>query len=103
MRPYSQVATRSDAYHLALTVASALAPLTVEPERQQDFVNTFLARWGEAAFEMRRTEPETAYVRAELNEPWVAHFPDSSSRPARHTQLGTGRAAQCDFVAYVDD
>lgn len=47
-------ATRSEAYHLALTVASALAPLTVEAERQQDFVNRFLARWGEAAFARRR-------------------------------------------------
>ncbi len=47
-------ATRSEAYHLALTVASALAPLTVEAERQQDFVNRFLASWGEAAFPRRR-------------------------------------------------
>lgn len=42
-------------------------------------------------------------LRAELNEPWVAHFPDPASRPARHTQIGSGRFAQCDFVAYVDD
>jgi enamine deaminase RidA (YjgF/YER057c/UK114 family) len=42
-------------------------------------------------------------LRAELNGPWVAHFPDPASRPARHTQLSSGRAAQCDFVAYVDD
>jgi enamine deaminase RidA (YjgF/YER057c/UK114 family) len=42
-------------------------------------------------------------LRAELNDPWVAHFPDADSRPARHTQLSSGRAAQCDFVAYVDD
>ncbi len=27
-------------------------------------------------------------LRAELNEPWVAHFPDPASRPARHTQIG---------------
>ena len=40
-------------------------------------------------------------LRKELNEPWVAHFPDPSSRPARHTQLSTGTTAQCDFVAYV--
>jgi 2-iminobutanoate/2-iminopropanoate deaminase len=42
-------------------------------------------------------------LRAELNDPWVAHFPDPDSRPARHTQLSSGRAAQCDFVAYIDD
>ena len=42
-------------------------------------------------------------LRKELNEPWVAHFPDPESRPARHTQLSTAKTAQCDFVAYVDD
>ncbi len=42
-------------------------------------------------------------LRAELNDPWVAHFPDPDSRPARHTQLSSGRTAQCDFVAFVDD
>jgi hypothetical protein len=47
-------ATRAEAYHLALTVASALAPLAVEAERRQDFVNRFLASWGEAAFARRR-------------------------------------------------
>ena len=43
------VASRAEGYHLAVTVASALAPHTVEPEQMQDFVNAFLARWGEAA------------------------------------------------------
>jgi hypothetical protein len=43
------VASRAEGYHLALTVAAALAPLTVEPARGQDFVNAFLARWGESA------------------------------------------------------
>jgi 2-iminobutanoate/2-iminopropanoate deaminase len=42
-------------------------------------------------------------LRAELNDPWVAHFPDPTSRPARHTQRSSGGYAQCDFVAYVDD
>jgi enamine deaminase RidA (YjgF/YER057c/UK114 family) len=42
-------------------------------------------------------------LRKELNEPWVAHFPDAAARPARHTQLGHGSTAQCDFIAYVDD
>jgi 2-iminobutanoate/2-iminopropanoate deaminase len=41
-------------------------------------------------------------LRMELNGPWVEHFPDPASRPARHTQLG-GSTAQCDFMAYVDD
>jgi len=42
-------------------------------------------------------------LRAELNDPWVAHFPDPASRPARHTQLSAGTYAQCDFVAYITD
>jgi 2-iminobutanoate/2-iminopropanoate deaminase len=41
-------------------------------------------------------------LRKELNDPWIAHFPDPASRPARHTQVG-GTTAQCDFMAYVDD
>jgi 2-iminobutanoate/2-iminopropanoate deaminase len=41
-------------------------------------------------------------LRKELNEPWVARFPDPASRPARHTQVG-GPTAQCDFIAYIDD
>ena len=41
--------------------------------------------------------------RAALNAPWLAHFPDPESRPARHTQLATGHDARCDFVAYVTD
>jgi hypothetical protein len=42
------VATRSEAYHVALAVASALAPLAVEPQETQRFVSAFLARWGAA-------------------------------------------------------
>jgi 2-iminobutanoate/2-iminopropanoate deaminase len=42
-------------------------------------------------------------LRAQLNVPWIAHFPDPASRPARHTQLAPTTYAQCDFVAYVDD
>jgi hypothetical protein len=42
------VATRSEAYHVALAVASALAPLAVEPRDTQQFVSAFLARWGAA-------------------------------------------------------
>jgi len=43
------VASRAEGYHIALTVAAALAPLTVEPAHAQAFINAFLARWGEAA------------------------------------------------------
>jgi hypothetical protein len=42
------VASRSEGYHIALTVASALAPFAVEPAQTSDFINTFLARWGAA-------------------------------------------------------
>lgn len=41
------VASRSEGYHLALTVAMALASLAVEPVHVQDFVTDFLARWGD--------------------------------------------------------
>ncbi len=42
------VASRSEGYHLALSVALALAPLAAESSGQQDFLNAFLSRWGEA-------------------------------------------------------
>jgi hypothetical protein len=42
------VASHSLGYHIALSVAMALAPLAVEPANQNDFVLTFLSRWGEA-------------------------------------------------------
>jgi len=41
--------SKAEGYHIALSVASALAPLTVEPAQSQEFVSRFLARWGEAA------------------------------------------------------
>jgi hypothetical protein len=41
-------ASRSEGYHVALTVAMALASLTVEPADVHDFVTRFLARWGRA-------------------------------------------------------
>jgi hypothetical protein len=40
-------AARADAYHVALTVAMALAPLAVEPADAHGFVTAFLTRWGE--------------------------------------------------------
>jgi hypothetical protein len=46
--------TRSEGYHLALTVGMALAPLAVEPAETHRFVTEFLARWGEAAERPKR-------------------------------------------------
>ena len=48
------VASRSEGYHAALTVAMALADVAVEPADRQGFVTTFLARWGEAIGRDRR-------------------------------------------------
>jgi hypothetical protein len=42
------LASHSIGYHIALTVAMSLAPLAVEQARQNDFLLTFLARWGAA-------------------------------------------------------
>jgi hypothetical protein len=47
-------ATRSEGYHLAVTVALALAPLAIEPAEAHAFVTAFLARWGAAAESRRR-------------------------------------------------
>jgi hypothetical protein len=41
-------ASRAEGYHVALTVALALATLAVEPVEAHRFVTAFLARWGEA-------------------------------------------------------
>jgi hypothetical protein len=43
------VATRAEAYHIALAVAAALAPLAAGPAHAQRFISTFLARWGAGA------------------------------------------------------
>ncbi len=42
------VASRAEGYHIALTVALALAPLTVEAAAEHGFITEFMARWGEA-------------------------------------------------------
>jgi hypothetical protein len=42
-------AARSEAYHIALAVAVALAPLAAAPHDTQRFVSAFLASWGAAA------------------------------------------------------
>jgi hypothetical protein len=41
-------ASRSEGYHLALSVAMALASVAVEPVQANAFVTGFLARWGES-------------------------------------------------------
>jgi hypothetical protein len=41
-------ASRSEGYHIALSVALALAPLAVEAAGEHAFVTAFLSRWGEA-------------------------------------------------------
>ena len=40
--------------------------------------------------------------RAAINGPFLDHFPDPDSRPARHTSAGSPNA-QCSFWAYVTD
>jgi hypothetical protein len=41
-------ASRSEGYHLALTVAMALAPLAVDATHEHAFIMAFLERWGSA-------------------------------------------------------
>jgi hypothetical protein len=42
------VASRAEGYHLALTVALALAPLAAAATGEHAFVTAFLSRWGDA-------------------------------------------------------
>lgn len=48
------VASRSEGYHVALSVAMALAGLAVDPSQGRGFVTEFLARWGEALDDHKR-------------------------------------------------
>jgi hypothetical protein len=48
------VASRSEGYHIALSVAMALAPLAADTRGTHEFVTTFLARWGRALGRDRR-------------------------------------------------
>lgn len=50
------VVSRSVGYHIALTVALALAPLAVEPAHEHAFVTKFLSRWGEEVDTPRRSK-----------------------------------------------
>jgi hypothetical protein len=47
-------ASRSEGYHIALSVAMALAKVAVDAAQQHEFVLEFLARWGEAREGARR-------------------------------------------------
>ena len=43
-----------------------------------------------------------AEARPALEAPWLEHFPDEASRPARHTQVSKDmRVPTADFTAYV--
>src|SRR6185503_17495697 len=41
-------ASRSESYHIALSVALALSSLVAGPEHEHAFVSEFLARWGDS-------------------------------------------------------
>jgi hypothetical protein len=53
-------ASRSTGYHLALTVALALAPLAVAPSEEHGFVTQFLSHWGGARSSTRRGRRRTS-------------------------------------------
>jgi hypothetical protein len=50
------VASRSEGYHLALTVAMTLAPLAVEAGQTHAFINTFLTHWGQTLGRKKRRQ-----------------------------------------------
>lgn len=54
------VASRSEGYHIALSVSLALAPLAVEPAKEHSFVTAFLSRWGEALSDAKRPRRKKA-------------------------------------------
>jgi len=56
-------ASRSEGYHVALTVGLSLAPLAAEPGKSQDFLTEFLARWGESLGRDRRRRRGRPVVR----------------------------------------
>jgi hypothetical protein len=47
-------ASRSTGYHIAMSVALALAPLAVEPSAEHAFITQFLAHWGGTSARPRR-------------------------------------------------
>lgn len=58
-------------------------------------------RW-EHVVKMSFYVPDLA-IRGAINKPWVEHFPEPDSRPARHTQVSLDAAVSCDFLAYLED
>ncbi len=60
------VASRAEGYHLALSVAMALAPLAAEAANTQAFLTAFLAAWGDALGRdaRRRTRRHRSRTRA---------------------------------------
>lgn len=48
-------ASRSEGYHIALSVAMALAGLAAEPLQERAFLTAFLSRWGESVGPRRRS------------------------------------------------
>ncbi len=58
------VASRSEGYHLALSVAMALAPLAADAGGQHGFITAFLSRWGEAVETPKRAGRRAARPRA---------------------------------------
>jgi enamine deaminase RidA (YjgF/YER057c/UK114 family) len=58
------------------------------------------ARWDDV-IKMNFWVP-SADDRPALEAPWLEHFPDETSRPARHTQVSAdARVVTADFTAYV--
>jgi 2-iminobutanoate/2-iminopropanoate deaminase len=62
----------------------------------------------EAGGDWRHVARITFYVpdikfRDACNPVWVEYFPDPASRPARHTQISSGPAVTCEFMAYIED
>jgi hypothetical protein len=51
------VASRSEGYHTALSVAMALAPLAVEQDQVHGFVTAFLKHWGETLKDGKKRRP----------------------------------------------
>jgi 2-iminobutanoate/2-iminopropanoate deaminase len=60
------------------------------------------AEWRHVA-KMEFWMPDPVNGRAALEKPWVEKFPDSESRPARHTHRGDAPAVSASFIAYVTD
>jgi hypothetical protein len=48
------LSSRSEGYHVALTVALTLAPFAVEPHLTHGFVTAFLTHWGEQTANRKR-------------------------------------------------